>query len=473
MQMKQEHWAEAQRAETLRLSGAYEQAIEIFEQLREEYSCNAWVNAHLGTTYCQLMDYGNAEKYLTTAVIRAVNKNNDKYLWAYAQLAETCRLRAITEHSQDCKNEYIENAINYFKIALNIEDCCKTKLSTKELKKSNYAWALAHLGATYRLKLTDILPQLHSDTDWVSSANEKEPQNTLEGIKKDALKCLNKAIELIPTYTWAWGMRATIYRLVQNYENSLWDLAVETVITPEIEILQHSSSPIPFLESKRVALYEHGFLYFYLTKQERGKQKERNYVRAIAHFQKALILKPGDLIAQLMLIIIEGSRQKDKQGGHLTEQEINQILKRLDSLSKDTWSDMLKICRKILFCQIQLGQITKKDLTDIKEDAGEDHPLVKYILKEKPDSKEVDKNPQLWLWENLALTQTGSSVLCLFSDLSVLLNERHEIGTPEPYRRLAKIINPSYTIERLYQTPVLKEDQRKQIFQNLGFLPGG
>jgi len=45
-----------QRAETFRLSKAYEQAIEIFEQLLQKYPDNAWVNAHLGATYNDLMD---------------------------------------------------------------------------------------------------------------------------------------------------------------------------------------------------------------------------------------------------------------------------------------------------------------------------------------------------------------------------------------------------------------------------------
>jgi tetratricopeptide (TPR) repeat protein len=71
------------------LSGAYEQAIEIFEQL-QMYSDNAWVNAHLGATYYHVMDYGKAEHYLKKAIDK-----NDRYFWAHAQLGETYRLRAI------------------------------------------------------------------------------------------------------------------------------------------------------------------------------------------------------------------------------------------------------------------------------------------------------------------------------------------------------------------------------------------
>ena len=49
----------------------------------------------------------------------------------------------------------------------------------------------------------------------------------------------------MPTYAWAWGMRSTVYRLAQDYENSFWDVEVEAVIAPSMEILQQSSSPVP------------------------------------------------------------------------------------------------------------------------------------------------------------------------------------------------------------------------------------
>ncbi|NEO60221.1 MAG: tetratricopeptide repeat protein, partial [Moorea sp. SIO4G2] len=126
---------DAQRAETFLMSGDYEQAIQIFEDIQKDYPDNAWVNAHLGITYHQLMDYQKARKYLKKAI-----EKNRKYLWAHAQLGETYRLLAIIEDRQE---EYVELAIEHFQEALG-----------NELpEKNNYAWALAHLGATYRLKM--------------------------------------------------------------------------------------------------------------------------------------------------------------------------------------------------------------------------------------------------------------------------------------------------------------------------------
>ena len=127
MQMNEQDRAIGQRAETLRLSGAYDQAIEIFEQLLQKYPDNAWVNAHLGAIYCQLMDYGQAKDYLNKAIA-----NNDKYLWAHAQLGETYRLLAIVNNRNQ---EYIARAIEHF----------KTSLDAEKPENSNYAWALAHL----------------------------------------------------------------------------------------------------------------------------------------------------------------------------------------------------------------------------------------------------------------------------------------------------------------------------------------
>ncbi|NEO51345.1 MAG: tetratricopeptide repeat protein, partial [Moorea sp. SIO4A3] len=203
-------WALAQKAETLRLSGAYEQAIEKFEELQKSDSDNAWLNAHLGTTYYQLMDYRKAEKYLKKAV-----KKNDNYLWAHAHLGETYRLRAITENNPEEKTKFINSAIRHFEKAL----------AHKAPENSNYGWALAHLGATYRLKIT---------LDKIKLIKENEID---EKSKKQALNYLNRAIELMPTYAWAWGMRSTVHRLAQEYEESLWDLGVETQISPDMETL--------------------------------------------------------------------------------------------------------------------------------------------------------------------------------------------------------------------------------------------
>lgn len=433
--MNREDWATAQRGETLRLSKAYEQASDIFKQLRKTYPDNAWVNAHLGTTYYQLLDYGKAKEYLTKAIAK-----NDKYYWAHAQLGETYRLRAIAE---DREESYLNLSIKHFKIALDAD----------QTKDSNYAWALAHLGAVYRLKMTLDLEGLKK--------NEID-----EGSKIQALECFNRAIELIPTYAWAWGMRATVYRLAQEYEDSYWDLEVETVIAPEIGVLQNSPSPVPFLETRRVNLHEHALLSFYLTKNGSEKQRQKHYIRAIAYAQQALILGPGDLIAQLILTVIEGNQKKDELGGSLQPGDMEQIKEKLKRFFEDGESKFSEICQQVLRHLISVGRINIEDLQDF---APDEHKLTKLILKDVIENRDrgIDEEPELWLWQNYDLTQTCSIVLFLLSDVSYLLKEDKIIGSAKPYRELSTIINPYYTGERLYQTPVLSEPERAKIFQEL------
>ena len=314
---------------------------------------------------------------------------------------------------------------------------------------------------------------------------QSEEGGALKRSIDEALKCLNRAIELIPTYAWAWGMRATVYRLAQEYENSFWDLGVLTVIAPEMEVLQHSSSPVPFLESRWVNLHEHAFLYFYLTKtkeypelikeeqkqkadQER-KRKKRHYGRAIACAQQALILKPGDLIAQLILIVIEGDQKKDPEDGFIKKPEDEKIKEELCKFFKYAESEVFETCEKVLRHLIKLGRVSKEDLEKIRCVAGEEHKLTKMVLEDVINApcENIGPEPKLWLWKNFALTQTCSNVLWLLSDLSVLLNEDSIIGKAEPYQELAGRINPSHTIERLYQDPVLSEKERSNIFIQL------
>ena len=443
MQMNQNDWSIAQRAETLRLSGAYEQAIDIFKDLQKNYKYNAWVNAHLGTTYSQMMDYTKEECLLIAAITA-----NEKYLWAHAQLGETYRLLAIVSKRNQ---KYITNAINHFKKALG-----------SEIEKSNYAWALAHLGATYRLKMTGDINLLKT---WIAQPqSQKAPW---EDSKEEALKCLNRAVELIPTYAWAWGMRATVYRLAQDYENSFWDLGVETVIAPNLEVLQNSSSPVPFLESKRVNLYEHAFLSFYMIKKELDPEKKNlHYGRAIAYARQALIIRPGDLIAKLILILIEASQKKENQELFLSQTD--DIKEKVKEFFKNA-SEFFNPCKKVLRYLIAAKQLSVENLESIRNEAGEEHKLTKLVLKdvmENPDLG-VGEEPELWLWKNFALNETCSNVLSLLSDLSHILNHDPVIGEAEPYRKLAVIINPHYTLERLYQTPVFSTEERPKFFDNL------
>jgi len=442
----------AQRAETFRLSKAYDKAIEIFEQLLQKYPDNAWVNAHIGATYNDLMDYGKAEHYLKKAI------KKDEYLWAHAQLGETYRLRAIAENR---KPEYLDSAIENFKKALNAE----------KPEESNYAWALAHLGATHRLEMTRKLQLLSTNKIHIPS-------------KEEALKCLNRAIELIPTYAWAWGMRATVYRLSQEYEDSYWDLEVETVISPEMGVLQNSPSPVPFLATRRVNLHEHALLSFYLTKkeehqtkkEEHQKRKDKHYGRAIAFAQQALILQPGDLIAQLILTVIEANQKKEQHRGKpLPDPDIENFQAKLQRFFEDGESEFSEICKNVLRQQIRAKQTKFKILNQIKEKAGNDHKLTQLILKHVEDdpSSKVDEKALLWLWKNFALTETCSIVLFLLSDLIEIIEIPAEdpttkkpktSKTAQPYRELAAAINRYYTGERLYQTPVISEEQRGTIF---------
>ncbi|MBW4613862.1 MAG: hypothetical protein KME21_11395 [Desmonostoc vinosum HA7617-LM4] len=430
----------AQRGETFRLSGAYEQAINIFNEFLQKDADNAWIHAHIGTTYRQLMDYEQAEDHLKQATAQ-----NDEYLWAHAQLGETYRLLAIVNNRQ---KEYIELAIKHFKKAFD----------SHKPENSNYAWALAHLGATYRLSM-------------VCFQQESLCIQIDQNIKQDALNCLNRAIELIPTYAWAWGMRATVYRLAQEYENSFWDLGVETLIAPNSEILQGSSSPVSSLESRRVNLHEHAFLSFYLTKNEADKEgKRKHYERAIAYALQALIINPNDLIAKLIVIVVKANQKKEEQDGSLLE--INDIKEEVEEFLQDARRDFSEACQKVLLCLVKAERIKIEDLQKIKNNAGEKHPLTQLVLEDviNNTSSDVEEDPKLWIQKNFALTETCSSVLTLFGNLSHILNGDPLLGKAQPYRDLAATINPIYALERIYQTPVLSESERSQIFNLLSDL---
>ena len=447
-------WALAQKAETLRLSGAYEQAIEKFEEIQKSDSDNAWLNAHLGTLYYEFMDYAKAEEYLTKAV-----KKNDNYLWAHAHLGETYRLRAMTENNPEEKTKFIKLSIKHFEKAL----------AHKAPENSKYAWTLAHLGATYRLKIT---------LDKIKLINENEID---QESKKQALNYLNKAIELIPTYAWAWGMRAAVHRLAQEYHESLWDLGVETQISPDMETLQHSYYPVSSLVSRRISLYEHAFLFFYLTKREdNSEKKERYYSGAIACAQQVLILKPGDLIGQLILKVIEGTQKKEKdQLNDKFREECQTLIKKIDA-------KLAEICKAVLIYMIKADHKTKEKLDKLaKEECISGHKLKKIVddvLKNFPqniDTNNPDTNnpdiqaeAQLWLWQNFAWVEGSASALSFLADLSEILryfDQHYDEMTGEalPYRVLAWIIYDQYTLERLYQTPTLSEKERKKEFKKL------
>lgn len=445
MQMERNDWSLAQRADTLRLSGAYEEAEGIFEYLHYQYENNAWVNAHLGANYCQIMDYEKAEKYLKQAI-----KKSKNYLWAYAQLGETYRLWAIVENRE---MTLVDDAIAHFKKALAIENL----VDSISVAKCNYAWALAHLGATYRLKLVDF---------------NKECTN--QEIEKEALACLNRAIELIPTYAWAWGMRSTVYRLTQDYEHSFGDLGVEVVLAPNMEILQHASSPVPFLQSGRVNLYEHAWLAFYMTKKTSGEQRKIWYQRAIAFSKRALILQPGDLIADLFITVIE-AHQKKEDGSLLQdyiESTSQYYFKKIKQKEETFFADSglvfyepCKIILRILISQDKLSVSYLEDLVKKLEELDKKDQLVRFILKDVISNPHPSvTNPKLWLWQNFALTETCANVIFLLSELKEILTEHSQAKL---YIELAQKINNFFILEKTYQTPVLSKEKRSEILCSL------
>ncbi len=458
----------AQQAETLRLSGAYEQALKIFEQLLQKYRDNAWVNAHLGATYYHLMDYEKAESYLKKALAR-----DDKYFWAHAQLGETYRLRAITENNK--RQEYVNLAREHFKKALD----------NKEPENSNYAWALAHLGATYRLDITKGIRQFLEELISPPSSTEKSlGKEMIQQEAEKAFKYLNRAIELMPTYAWAWGMRATIYRLAKDYKNSFWDVEVEALIAPNIDIMQRSSSPVPSLESSSLSLYEHAFLFFYLTKPTAEKEeaeRKRHYVRAIAFLQQALILRPGDSIAKLVLLIIETKQKMEDKP--LDSDDIQNIQKKLDEFFEATEVEFSQKCQKVLRYMINAEKpddpqsfepekqsVTFQGVQWIYQQTDKEHKLRKFVLEDVIngyDLKDVDnKKAELWLWKNFAMTEMWAYVLFFLGEAIGLIETQTNTDTKMPYLKLAFLINPYNFTERLYQTPVFSNEDKAKILKN-------
>ncbi|WP_414587171.1 tetratricopeptide repeat protein [Scytonema sp. PCC 10023] len=462
--MSQNIHSRAQKAETLRLTGAYEEAIKVFEELQKENrnsAWNAWVNAHLGVTYYQIMDYEKARQYLEKAIAQ-----NDGYLWAHAQLGETYRMLAIVDRRN--KDE-IENAIKHFLKAIG-----------SDLENSDYAWALAHLGATYRLEMTRE-PNIYDDKIEID-------QNS----KENALKCLSRAIELIPTYAWAWGMRASVYRLAQEYEDSYWDLEVETVIAPDIEVLQTSRSPVPLLVSKRLNLHEHALLSLYLTKEGyqegrvvKEKQKEeriKHCRRGIAYAQKALIVQPGDLIAKLILLVAKVKLEKEEaeQKKDLNDTTPEELDKEISRLLNDLKLVFPEQCKTVLHYLIKAGQICfekclydEESLKEFSDKISEEHPIKQLVLNDllqDPTLREdfqsnPDEKAKLWIWQNFALTESCSHVLFLLADLSYL-TKLPKLGDSEYYRWLANLINRYFNFERTLQTPALPNDRRCELLRN-------
>ncbi|NEP29179.1 MAG: hypothetical protein F6K49_47380 [Moorea sp. SIO3I6] len=241
-----------------------------------------------------------------------------------------------------------------------------------------------------------------------------------------------------------------------------------------METLQHSPSPVPFLVSRRVSLYEHAFLFFYLTKrQDDSEKKERYYSGAIACTQQILILKPGDLIGQLILKVIEGTQKKEK--GKLDDDFIKEcriLIHKIDA-------NLPEICKAVLRYMIKAEPETKEKLEKLLEklapsEGTSEHKLKKLVedVLNNPDIKAIKPEAQLWLWKNFALVELSASALSFLADLSNILKSDDGIyhkmtGEALPYRELALIIYNQYALERLFQTPALSKEERKNTFDKL------
>ncbi|NEN95243.1 MAG: hypothetical protein F6K50_06770 [Moorea sp. SIO3I7] len=266
----------------------------------------------------------------------------------------------------------------------------------------------------------------------------------------------------------------------------MWDLGVETQISPDMETLQHSPSPVPFLVSRRVSLYEHAFLFFYLTKiQDNSEKKERYYSGAIACAQQILILKPGDLIGQLILKVIEGTQKNEE------DKLNNKFLKECKILIEKIDAKLAEICKAVLIYMIKAEPKTKHKLEMLAQAEGmSGHKLKKLVddvLKKfpnniepkniepkniEPNNPEIKAEAQLWLWQNFGWVEGSASALSFLADLSEVLRyfDQHYddiTGEPLPYRELALIIYDQYALERLYQTATLSEAEREKEFKKL------
>ncbi|NEO49361.1 MAG: hypothetical protein F6K55_36785, partial [Moorea sp. SIO4A3] len=260
--------------------------------------------------------------------------------------------------------------------------------------------------------------------------------------------------------------------------------------------LQHSPSPVPFLVSRRVSLYEHAFLFFYLTKrQDNSEKKERYYSGAIACAQQILILKPGDLMGQLILKVIEGTQKKE-------EDKLNQkFRKECKILIEKIDAKLAEICKAVLIYMIKAEPKTKHKLEMLAQAEGMSGHKLKKLVDDvlnnfpnniepkniepkniEPNNPDINNpklnNPkikaeaQLWLWQNFAWVEGSASGLSFLADLSEVLRyfDQHYddiTGEPLPYRELALIIYDQYALERLFQTPALSEAKRVETFKKL------
>ena len=166
-----------------------------------------------------------------------------------------------------------------------------------------------------------------------------------------------------------------------------------------------------------------------------------------------------------------------KENENKTEKD--NLKKRLDEFFQNTEAEFRQKCQKILRYLIKLSPnqvkrqgkdsvTTRVRLGMIGNTAEDGHKLknlVQEVIEETKNKEE--KETQLWLWKNFALTETYSYLLFFLGEASNLLGNDSNIGTEKPYLQLALLINPYIFTERLYQTPVFSDEDRTKIFKGL------
>ena len=192
-------WFYAQRGETFRLlAGNTEgpntnlsQALSCFNNALNEDPNYIWATGRRGVTYRQLANFELAEQDFQTFITKTPSDP-----WGYAQLGETYRLMLFRSGSTNPESDFAKKAIEKLEKAISLYP--------------EYAWAHAHLGATYY---------------WI------QPY-------KKAKDCLNKAIDLTDrSYAWAFAYLGSVYYKESDYEKAelYWKTAkrLDTRVLPD------------------------------------------------------------------------------------------------------------------------------------------------------------------------------------------------------------------------------------------------
>ena len=189
----------AHRAETYRITGFMDQALEGFIEAIEASPNYAWAYAHRGATYATLGNYIRAIKDMDKA-IDLYEAQGQRNAWVFAHRGEVYRLRANNSRykNNDAAVEAdIHQAIDDFTVGI-------------KYNNDIYPWAYAHRAATYRLQLS----RYDSDSsEWKSAWDH-------------AVTDLDTAIEQNSTYAWAYAFRCTVKKLGGKYESAMDDLEV-------------------------------------------------------------------------------------------------------------------------------------------------------------------------------------------------------------------------------------------------------